>query len=99
MPSVLSSTTRLVAVTLVVTVGASSWKLTRPPRSMLALAISPSRSVTVAIKVTAPVANVTSSSGEAIPPVGWVKARIWSKVTSPVLTLTVKVKALVPPAL
>ena len=51
---------------------------------MLVEAVSLSLSVTVAVKLTVPAAMRTSSSGDALPPVGWVMARIWSKVTSPV---------------
>ena len=65
---------------------------------MLVEAVSLSLSVTVAVKLTVPAAMRTSSSGDALPPVGWVMARIWSKVTSPVALLTVKVKALMPDA-
>ena len=72
---VVSSTSTLMTAPVVTIVGASSRKPTLSPKLILAEAVSPSLSVTVAVNVTAFVVKLMSSFGEPVPPVGWVKAR------------------------
>jgi len=79
-------------------VGPSSRKVSRVPRSRLAVAKSPSLSVIVAVSVTVPLARLTPSLVSGFVPVGSFTERSSVNVTTP-LESTEIVNASAPPAL